>query len=92
VSKKPKDLTHGDKDRPWPSALPHLAAITAPTVILLGDHDAGDNKAHAREIARRVPGARLQVMHDSGHMMYLEHPDAFAEQVIEFVEALKRPG
>jgi pimeloyl-ACP methyl ester carboxylesterase len=86
----PQDLTHGDRDRSRPSALPRLGAITAPVLILVGDHDAGDNKAHARQIARLVPGARLTVMRDSGHMMALEHPDAFSQQVISFVEGLRR--
>jgi pimeloyl-ACP methyl ester carboxylesterase len=86
----PQDLTHSDQDRPRPSALPRLGEIKVPTMILVGDHDAGENKAHARQIARLVPGAELELMPDSGHMLYLEHPDAFSAQVISFVEGLKR--
>lgn len=82
----PQNLTHKNLVKPRPPAVPQLGQIKAPTLILVGDHDAGDNKRNAREIADRIPGAKLVVMPDSGHMMYLEHPDAFTDQVIAMTE------
>lgn len=48
---------------------PRYAAITAPTVIISGDHDDTVHiEIHARVAAKTIPGARLRVLAGIGHM------------------------
>ncbi len=81
----PQDMTHKDPQRPRHPALRRLSEIKAPTLILIGDHDAKENQDHAQEAQHGIPGARLVVMRDSGHVGYLEHPHAFAREFIAFI-------
>ena len=66
------------------SALPRIAC---PTVVLAGDSDLLIRPANATALARRIPGAELQVLPQAGHAFPLEHPDALPE-AIRRVEAL----
>src|SRR5262249_18966454 len=48
---------------------PRYGAITAPTVIISGDHDTTVHlETHARNAAKVVPGAKLIVLRGIGHM------------------------
>jgi non-heme chloroperoxidase len=64
---------------------PFLAEITLPTLVLFGR----DNKLTPPEageyIARNIPGARLQIFEQSGHVPFYEEADAFNESVRAFV-------
>jgi pimeloyl-ACP methyl ester carboxylesterase len=45
------------------------AGLTAPTVIITGDHDTTVSpKIHSRTIAKVLPNAKLIVLKDVGHM------------------------
>lgn len=59
--------------------LPHLSV---PTLVVSGEHDALLDDC--REIARLVPGARLEVVAGAGHCPNLERPDAFTRLVDDF--------
>jgi pimeloyl-ACP methyl ester carboxylesterase len=50
-----------------------LGAITTPLSVWHGDEDAAVPLWHSRELARRVPGARLTVWPGTGHLGPLEH-------------------
>ena len=65
---------------PRPPALPHLATITVPTLVLVGEHDIPDVHAHAGAIAAGIPHARREVLRDCGHVPYLEQPDELRDQ------------
>jgi pimeloyl-ACP methyl ester carboxylesterase len=53
---------------------PMLGAITVPTLLIRGDHDGITTEAHQHEILGGIPGARLEVIADSGHLPMLERP------------------
>jgi pimeloyl-ACP methyl ester carboxylesterase len=53
---------------------PGLGAIRVPTLLIRGDHDGITTEAHQDEILRGLPGARLEVIADSGHLPMLERP------------------
>lgn len=53
---------------------PSLAAIAVPTLVVRGAQDGITTVAHADEIAAGVPGARLEVVEDCGHLPTLEKP------------------
>jgi pimeloyl-ACP methyl ester carboxylesterase len=55
---------------------PSLADIRVPTLVLCGRQDALTPLERHEEIAALVPGARLAVVEDSGHMSPMERPQA----------------
>jgi pimeloyl-ACP methyl ester carboxylesterase len=64
---------------------PRYAAITAPTAIISGDHDATVRlETHARVAARLIPGAKLIVLEGIGHMPH----HVAAGSVIAAIDAL----
>jgi pimeloyl-ACP methyl ester carboxylesterase len=86
LSASPQDLTHPELELPVKPALPRLGEIHIPTLLLVGDADIPDVHAHAGAIEAGVPRARLVVIGDVGHLMYLEKPAEFSRIVIEFLE------
>jgi len=62
-----------------------LAAIRAPTLVIVGEDDVLTPPKLAREIAAGVPHGRLHIMPDCGHAAALEQPAAFYDVVNEFI-------
>ena len=87
----PQNLTHGDMARLAPTAKPLLSSIQVPTLVLIGDHDVADNEGEASAAEALIPHAYRIVVPDTGHLMYLEHPDVFARLVMQFVDARPHP-
>ena len=63
-----------------------LARVRAPTLVLHGGQDVMVPLANAELLADGIPGAELHVMHDAGHAVPLEHPEASARLLIEWVQ------
>lgn len=59
-----------------PDARGALAAVACPTLVACGAHDLLTPPALHEEMAALVPGARLQVFADCGHLSTLEQPGA----------------
>jgi pimeloyl-ACP methyl ester carboxylesterase len=55
---------------------PLLPAIACPTLVLCGRQDALTPLDRHEEIAAAVPGARLRIVEDCGHLSTLERPGA----------------
>lgn len=72
--------------RDVPSSLPRLQEIHVPTLILVGDADIPDVHAHAGVIETGIANSRRIVVPDTGHLMYLEKPEAFTRVVSHFLE------
>lgn len=68
-----------------PDSRPGLAAITCPTLVIVGDGDVLTPPERAEEIANGIPGARLSVIRDSGHLSTLEQPAAVTRSMVEFL-------
>ena len=58
-----------------PSAESVLSSIRCPTRVLCGRQDGWSPLARHEAMARIIPGARLEVIEDSGHMVTLEQPE-----------------
>jgi 3-oxoadipate enol-lactonase len=87
LTANPQDMTHADLARPTRPSLSHLSEIRVPTLILVGGVDAPDVHAHAGAIEAGILGSKRVVISDSGHLMYLEKPEAFSRVVISFIES-----
>ena len=68
----------------WTS-LPWLARITAPTLVISGAADPLVPVENARLLASRIPGARLSIVADGGHLWLLEHAKTAAALIDEFL-------
>lgn len=64
-----------------------LPSIKAHTLVIAGDDDFICGPICAAEISAGIPGARKVIVGDSGHMLYVEQPEAFNEEVSSFLEA-----
>jgi proline iminopeptidase len=64
--------------------LDRLHEIHVPTLILVGDHDECD-PVMSREMSAKIPGSKLVVLPESGHLTFVDQPDLFVRAVTEFV-------
>ena len=53
-----------------------LGSITAPTLVMHGEHDELTPVANARQLAAGIPHATLAIIPDSGHGYLVEQPEA----------------
>ncbi len=67
-----------------PDSRPTLGAIRCPTLVVVGDGDLLTPPERAEEIAAGIPGARLVLVPESGHLSTLEQPRAVTEALVGF--------
>ncbi|GAA4225902.1 3-oxoadipate enol-lactonase [Actinomadura meridiana] len=64
-----------------------LGEITAPTLVIAGDQDLPTPpKGHADLLAEGVPGARLTVVDDAGHLANAERPGPVTDAIIQHLD------
>lgn len=62
-----------------------LARITAPTLVVVGEHDSSSPVSAAVQLRDGIPGARLRVVPDAAHLAALERPDVVTDHVVAFL-------
>jgi pimeloyl-ACP methyl ester carboxylesterase len=62
-----------------PDSRPTLPTITCPTLVIRGSHDRITSAEDAMLIRNGIPGAMLEMVEDSGHLVPLEQPEALTE-------------
>jgi proline iminopeptidase len=62
-----------------------LPSIKAPTLVITGDDDFICGPVCAAEISAAIPGSRKVIVGDSGHMIFIEQPQAFHDEVADFL-------
>jgi pimeloyl-ACP methyl ester carboxylesterase len=67
-----------------------LHRITAPTLIFWGHGDRVLPPAYGTEWQRRIPGSRLVIRQDAGHLPHVEQPAAVAELTNAFLDESDR--
>lgn len=72
----------GLRDRQDRTAM--LGTITVPTLVVVGSEDPISTPAESEQIARAIPGARLAVVPGCGHLVPMEDPSAFAQELGTF--------
>lgn len=64
--------------------LDRLSTIKVPTLIVVGDHDQSD-PAMSKEMQARIAGSKLVILPNSGHMTFVDQPEAFLKAVDAFL-------
>jgi 3-oxoadipate enol-lactonase len=63
-----------------------LERIRVPTLVMVGTQDTVYPPQMARDIARRIPGAKLVEIEGAGHLSNLDRPDEFNAALRSFLE------
>jgi len=66
---------------------PGLGAIKCPTLVLVGDGDVLTPPDLAREMAAAIPGSRLAIVADCGHLSTIEQPAAVTKTLLEWMSS-----
>lgn len=70
-----------------PRLAKHLRRVGCPTLVLWGRHDKLLPVGMGEYYAKNIPGARLEVLENCGHMLPFEKPEEFAKSSIEFLRS-----
>lgn len=68
-----------------------LERVCGPSLVLLGEHEAGIIRRHSVELARRLGDAHHSHIPQAGHMSNLDNPAAFNAQLHRFLERVSVP-
>ncbi|WP_407166651.1 alpha/beta fold hydrolase [Bradyrhizobium sp. ORS 111] len=68
-----------------PDSRPTLAWIKCPTLVLSGDEDNTIPNALSSEMAAGIPGAKLVILENCGHLPQPEQPQACANALVEWL-------
>jgi len=64
-----------------------LTSIRVPTLVIVGDQDT-PFLAPCEYMAKKIPGARLEVIAGAGHASNLDQPEAFDRVLLSFLDSL----
>lgn len=76
----------GMRDRP--DSTPLLSQVECPSLIIHGADDQQIPVAEAETMHQHLPGSRLVIIPEAGHLPNMEQPDVFNQAVREFLIAL----
>jgi pimeloyl-ACP methyl ester carboxylesterase len=65
-----------------------MGTITVPTLIIRGERDGLLVRQDQEALAAAIPGSRLVVYNDTGHLVLWEQPQRVASDLIDFVMSL----
>jgi pimeloyl-ACP methyl ester carboxylesterase len=68
-----------------PDSRADLAVIECPTLVMAGASDEVTTPDQAAEMADRIPGARLVVVPDCGHLSTLEQPATVTQTLLSWL-------
>jgi pimeloyl-ACP methyl ester carboxylesterase len=66
---------------------PHLSQVRCPTIVVASRNDALMPVEILEEMARAIPGARLEVVEHCGHMTSLERPKELTRLMVDWLGA-----
>lgn len=70
-----------------PDSRPGLPKIDCPTLVLVGDGDQLTPPELSEEMNALIPGSRLVVVPDCGHLSTLERPDAVTRTLVNWMQS-----
>jgi pimeloyl-ACP methyl ester carboxylesterase len=68
----------------------YLKSIRVPMLILAPANSVATKVEEQQQIQGQVPGALLEIIHGSGHEIYVEKPEACQNAVLKFLDSLAR--
>ncbi|MFP6729611.1 MAG: proline iminopeptidase-family hydrolase [Alphaproteobacteria bacterium] len=83
VMQGPNEFLYTGNLKDW-NRIPDMGRITVPTLITVGLHDE-ITPACARRMKQALPNAQLTVFPNSSHMPFYEEPEAYRENLLEFL-------
>jgi 3-oxoadipate enol-lactonase len=69
-----------------------LGGVAAPTLVVVGSEDRTTPPGASRAIARAIPGARLEVLDEVGHLSSLESPERVTALLWELLGSVAAQG
>ena len=70
---------------------PKLATVEKPSLVIVGEHDRTTTPRAARVLHAGIPGSKLVMVADAGHMSFVEQTEPYLAQVRQFLAgALER--
>ena len=87
MQRRAYELENTEASSGWltPSRRDRLAAVAAPTLVLVGDLDQPSLQHVATLLADEIPGARHHTLHGVAHLPPLENPAEFTSAVLPFL-------
>jgi len=70
----------------------HSAAFTVPTLLVAADRDQITRLRDVEALRDAIPGARLEVLADVGHLIHYERPAEAAAAIRDFLDGLDQAG
>lgn len=67
-----------------------LPGIDFPVLIIVGSEDRLTPPEEAENLRSGIPGARMRVIANAGHLSNLEQPERFNEELLEFIGLLEQ--
>ena len=67
-----------------------LDKIEAPTLVVVGEFDRLTSPELAKDIADQIPGAKLAIIKDAGHLSNIENSNEFNSVVLDFLLGLPK--
>lgn len=71
-----------------PDSSETCSTIDVPALVIVGDEDVPTPVKEARTLASLIPGSRLEILTQAGHLSNIERPAAFNTVVSEFLASL----
>jgi pimeloyl-ACP methyl ester carboxylesterase len=68
------------------SAYRRLPRIKVPTLVVHGDQDRLVPAQNGRVLARRIPGARFELVNNAGHVMTTDQPELCSNLMLDFLQ------
>ena len=69
---------------------PLLGRIACPALVLAAECDLVMPLAQTEALAAAIPGARLEIVAGSGHVLVVERPERFVQSCLEFLASVQR--
>lgn len=66
-----------------------LPTLTVPVLCLAAEHDRTAPPAVMARMAQKIPGARYACLAGGGHLLHLEQPEAFNDELASFLKDVK---
>jgi pimeloyl-ACP methyl ester carboxylesterase len=71
-----------------PDSTDLLSSIAIPALVIVGQDDVLTTPADAERMAARIPGSKMLVIPEAGHLSNMEQPDLFNRAVEGFAAGL----